>query len=81
MVEVTTGKVRYAVDAKTLAVSSASANQRILETINSAVQNELLDYSPALGDKLIFAANVVARVVGGKVAAGAVVSSEKGIVY
>jgi hypothetical protein len=81
MAEITTGQVTYTVDAKTLAVSSASAKQRMIAILDSAVQAELLDYSPALGDKLIFAANVVARIVGGKVVAGTVATSEKGVVY
>lgn len=81
MAEVTTGSVTYIIDAKTLEVSSREADGRMTAAVNRAVQSELLDYSPALGTKLAFAAGVVARLVGGHVSRIEEPPAEEGVVY
>lgn len=81
MAEVTTGSVTYIIDAKTLEVSSRDADSRMIAAANRAVQLELLDYSPALGTQLAFAASVVARLVGGDVSRIDEPPQEEGVVY
>lgn len=81
MVEVSTGSVIYAINEKTLEVTSPQADERMVSMLNRSVQTELLDYSPALGSKVLFAAQVVARVTDGKIAGKPKPSSEKGVVY
>lgn len=81
MAKVSTGLITYLVDEKTLLVSSALANKRMTDLLNRTVQTELLDYSPAMGSKVLFAAMVVANIVKGKVALVDQPSSEKGVVY
>lgn len=81
MVEVSTGSVVYAIDEQTLEVTAPQANERMVSMLNRSVQAELLDYSPALGSRVLFAAQVVARLAGGKVASKPEPSPEKGVVY
>ena len=81
MAEVTTGTVLYTIDAATLLVSSSDANRRMIDLINKALAVELLDYSPALGSKLAFAAGVVARLVSGTIVSIDDPPAEKGRVY
>lgn len=81
MQEVSTGSVVYAISEKTLTVSSAQASERMVAMLNRAVQSQLIDYSPAFGSKGLFAARVVAELVGGKISKTPDSPSEKGIVH
>jgi hypothetical protein len=81
MSEVSTGSVVYVINEQTLAVSSAQASERMVAMLNRSVQSQLIDYSPAFGSKGLFAARVVAELVGGKISKTAVSPSEKGVVY
>jgi len=81
MVKVTTGFVIYVIDDKTLQVTAPQASERMVSMVNRFVQTELSDYSPALGSKVLFAAEVVARVTGGKITGKPKPTSEKGVVY
>lgn len=81
MVEVSTGSVVYAINEQTLEVTAPQANDRMVSMLNRSVQSELLDYSPALGDKVLFAAQVVERVTGGKIVGKPEPPFKKGVVY
>lgn len=81
MAKVTTGTVTYTIDAATLKVSSDTASDRMIAAVDRAIQSELLDYSPALGSKLAFVANAVARFVGGKASEVDEPPAEEGVVY
>ncbi|NDF13525.1 MAG: hypothetical protein EB060_12025 [Proteobacteria bacterium] len=81
MPEVSTGSVVYVINEKTLAVSSAQARERMVAMLNRAVQSQLIEYSPAFGSRGLFAARVVAELVGGKISKTNDSSSQKGVVY
>jgi len=80
-VSVSTGIVSYQISEDGMAVTSRDVGQRTTEMLSSTVRIGMADYSPAFGDPLMFAAEVLARAVGGKVSAKADIPSESGVVY
>lgn len=78
---VSTGLVSYQISEDGMAVTSRDVGPRTLEMLSSTVRMAMADYSPAFGDPLVFAAEALARAVGGKVSAKADISSEAGVVY
>lgn len=80
-VSVSTGIVSYQISEDGMAVTSRDVGARTTEMLSSTVRIAMADYSPALGDPLMFAAEVLANAVGGKVSAKAGISSEAGVVY